>query len=255
MRATRSRPAPPPCEHTLSRFLRTPWRSRSAARAVDSASLATGVALVRALAAFDPETARALGDRRALLARRRAAARGRRRLRRGHPARRARARRRQARAAGRAAAQGRAARRGRVGARARAPRGRRAHRRGPALEPHAADDRAPPPRAHGRPGLSARPARERDPGGRAHRRRLRRLRGDDAAPPLPRVGDARRRDRRAAPQRRRPVRRGGRRGARVGARLERRGLPPRALARLLGRAPARRARRARASRRAHAAAS
>ncbi len=41
----------------MSRFLRTPWRSRSAARAVDSASLATGVALVRALAAFDPETA------------------------------------------------------------------------------------------------------------------------------------------------------------------------------------------------------
>ena len=57
MRATGSRPAPPRCEHTLSRFLRTPWRSRSAARAVDSASLATGVALVRALAAFDPETA------------------------------------------------------------------------------------------------------------------------------------------------------------------------------------------------------
>jgi putative nucleotidyltransferase with HDIG domain len=41
----------------VSRFLRTPWRSRSAARAVDSASLATGVALVRALAAFDAETA------------------------------------------------------------------------------------------------------------------------------------------------------------------------------------------------------
>jgi HD-GYP domain-containing protein (c-di-GMP phosphodiesterase class II) len=41
----------------VSRFLRTPWRSRSAARAVDRASLATGVALVRALAAFDPETA------------------------------------------------------------------------------------------------------------------------------------------------------------------------------------------------------
>ena len=34
-----------------------PWRSRSAARAVDSASLATGVASVRALAAFDSETA------------------------------------------------------------------------------------------------------------------------------------------------------------------------------------------------------
>jgi putative nucleotidyltransferase with HDIG domain len=41
----------------VTRFLRTPWRSRSAARAVDSISLATGVALVRALAAFDPETA------------------------------------------------------------------------------------------------------------------------------------------------------------------------------------------------------
>jgi putative nucleotidyltransferase with HDIG domain len=41
----------------VSRFLRTPWRSRSASRAVDSASLATGVALVRALAAFDAETA------------------------------------------------------------------------------------------------------------------------------------------------------------------------------------------------------
>lgn len=41
----------------MSRFLRTPWRSRSAARAIDSASLATGVALVRALAAFDSETA------------------------------------------------------------------------------------------------------------------------------------------------------------------------------------------------------
>jgi putative nucleotidyltransferase with HDIG domain len=41
----------------VSRFLRTPWRSRSAARAVDSVSLATGVALVRALAAFDPDTA------------------------------------------------------------------------------------------------------------------------------------------------------------------------------------------------------
>ena len=41
----------------MTRFLRTPWRSRSAARAVDSASLATGVALVRALAAFDAETA------------------------------------------------------------------------------------------------------------------------------------------------------------------------------------------------------
>ncbi len=43
--------------HLVSRFLRTPWRSRSASRAVDSASLATGVALVRALAAFDAETA------------------------------------------------------------------------------------------------------------------------------------------------------------------------------------------------------
>ena len=41
----------------MSRFLRTPWRSRSASRAVDSASLATGVALVRALAAFDADTA------------------------------------------------------------------------------------------------------------------------------------------------------------------------------------------------------
>jgi putative nucleotidyltransferase with HDIG domain len=41
----------------VTRFLRTPWRSRSAARSVDSASLATGVALVRALAAFDPDTA------------------------------------------------------------------------------------------------------------------------------------------------------------------------------------------------------
>jgi putative nucleotidyltransferase with HDIG domain len=41
----------------VSRFLRTPWRSRTAARAVDSASLATGVALARALAAFDSETA------------------------------------------------------------------------------------------------------------------------------------------------------------------------------------------------------
>jgi putative nucleotidyltransferase with HDIG domain len=41
----------------MTRFLRTPWRSRSAARAVDNASLATGVALVRALAAFDTETA------------------------------------------------------------------------------------------------------------------------------------------------------------------------------------------------------
>jgi putative nucleotidyltransferase with HDIG domain len=41
----------------VSRLLRTPWRSRSASRAVDSASLATGVALVRALAAFDADTA------------------------------------------------------------------------------------------------------------------------------------------------------------------------------------------------------
>ena len=41
----------------MTRFLRTPWRSRSTARAVDSASLATGVALARALAAFDAETA------------------------------------------------------------------------------------------------------------------------------------------------------------------------------------------------------
>lgn len=41
----------------MTRFLRTPWRSRSTARAVDSASLATGVALVRALAAFDADTA------------------------------------------------------------------------------------------------------------------------------------------------------------------------------------------------------
>ena len=42
----------------MTRFLfRAPWRSRNAARAVDSASLATGVALVRALAAFDTETA------------------------------------------------------------------------------------------------------------------------------------------------------------------------------------------------------
>jgi putative nucleotidyltransferase with HDIG domain len=41
----------------VTRFLRTPWRSRNAARAVDSASLATGVALVRALAAFDTDTA------------------------------------------------------------------------------------------------------------------------------------------------------------------------------------------------------
>ena len=40
----------------MSRFLRTPWRSRTAARAVDSASLATGVALARALAAFDSES-------------------------------------------------------------------------------------------------------------------------------------------------------------------------------------------------------
>src|SRR3954462_6977615 len=42
---------------SLSRFLRTPWRSRGASRAVDRASLATGVALVRALAAFDADTA------------------------------------------------------------------------------------------------------------------------------------------------------------------------------------------------------
>ena len=41
----------------MSRFLRTPWRSRGSARAIDSASLAAGVALVRALAAFDSETA------------------------------------------------------------------------------------------------------------------------------------------------------------------------------------------------------
>jgi HD-GYP domain-containing protein (c-di-GMP phosphodiesterase class II) len=41
----------------VSRFLRTPWRSRGGARAIDSTSLATGVALVRALAAFDAETA------------------------------------------------------------------------------------------------------------------------------------------------------------------------------------------------------
>jgi len=41
----------------VSRFLRTPWRSRSATRAVDTASLSTGVALVRALAAFDADTA------------------------------------------------------------------------------------------------------------------------------------------------------------------------------------------------------
>jgi putative nucleotidyltransferase with HDIG domain len=41
----------------VSRFLRTPWRSRSAVRAIDNASLATGVALIRALAAFDAETA------------------------------------------------------------------------------------------------------------------------------------------------------------------------------------------------------
>ena len=41
----------------MNRFLRSPWRSRSTARAVDTASLATSVALVRALAAFDAETA------------------------------------------------------------------------------------------------------------------------------------------------------------------------------------------------------
>src|SRR6476659_6864522 len=47
----------PSNRHFVSRFLRTPWRSRSATRAVDTASLATGVALVRALAAFDADTA------------------------------------------------------------------------------------------------------------------------------------------------------------------------------------------------------
>ena len=57
MRATRSRLRRPPVSTPVTRFLRTPWRSRSAARAVDKASLATGVALVRALAAFDAETA------------------------------------------------------------------------------------------------------------------------------------------------------------------------------------------------------
>ena len=93
---------------------------------------------------------RAFGDRRPVRARRGAAPRGRRRLRRRDPARRARPRRGQALAAGRPAAQGRSAGRRRVGAHARAPRGRRAHPRGPALEPHAAHDRAPPPRAHGR---------------------------------------------------------------------------------------------------------
>jgi putative nucleotidyltransferase with HDIG domain len=42
---------------SLSRFLRTPWRSRGASRAVDRASVATGIALVRALAAYDADTA------------------------------------------------------------------------------------------------------------------------------------------------------------------------------------------------------
>ena len=53
------------------------------------------------------------------------------------------------------------------------------------------DDRAPPPRARGRPRLPVRSARQRDPGRGAHRRRLRRLRGDDAAAALPRLADAR----------------------------------------------------------------
>src|SRR5882757_3993956 len=57
MCATLRAPAPPFETIRVSRFLSTPWRSRSAARAVDNASLATGVALVRALAAFDAETA------------------------------------------------------------------------------------------------------------------------------------------------------------------------------------------------------
>jgi putative nucleotidyltransferase with HDIG domain len=41
----------------VSRFLRPPWRNRGAARAVDTAFVATGMALVRALGAFDAETA------------------------------------------------------------------------------------------------------------------------------------------------------------------------------------------------------
>src|SRR5919107_6060913 len=53
----RSQPAASARETRVSRFLRTPWRSRGGARAIDSTSLATGVALVRALAAFDAETA------------------------------------------------------------------------------------------------------------------------------------------------------------------------------------------------------
>ncbi len=56
MRAARSRPRRPAVSIRVNRFLRSPWRSRTA-RAVDSASLATSVALVRALAAFDAETA------------------------------------------------------------------------------------------------------------------------------------------------------------------------------------------------------
>jgi HD-GYP domain-containing protein (c-di-GMP phosphodiesterase class II) len=56
MRATRTHPRRPPVSNRVNRFLRSPWRSRTT-RAVDSASLATSVALVRALAAFDAETA------------------------------------------------------------------------------------------------------------------------------------------------------------------------------------------------------
>src|SRR4029077_2379177 len=49
--------AAPNVSTRVNRFLRTPWRSRSAARALDRASLSTAVALVRALAAFDADTA------------------------------------------------------------------------------------------------------------------------------------------------------------------------------------------------------
>ena len=228
----------------MSRFLRTPWRSRSAARAVDSASLATGVALVRALAAFDSETAEhsaavALYSRDVAL----------------HLG---------ADADSAAAIQ--------LGA--------LVHDVGKLALPAELLLKAEPldedewalvrehPEAGARIVAGLPSSHTLLAIVRHHHERVdgrgypQGLRGSEIPAAARIVGacdayaamtqhrpyrdsvDARRCDRRAAAQRRRPVRRGGRGGARLGARPGRRGLPPRARATLYDRAPARRARRA-----------
>ncbi len=71
-------------------------------------------------------------------------------------------------------------------------------------------DHPPPPRALRGPRLPVRPARQRDPAGRADRGHRRRLRRDDPRPPVQAGDDPRPGHRRAAPPRRDPVRPGAR---------------------------------------------